>query len=81
MATPNDEILITGSRNLDDDTNSTDKNISKETDKASKRTLEKEGIFIENENAPVEKAKPRDEFSRELEDMSGIEIIPEDSKD
>lgn len=76
MATPNDDIVITGSRNLDDDTNNIDKNAPQESERASIRTMEEQGIFIENEDKQPQRAKPREEFSRELHDMSGIEIIP-----
>lgn len=81
MASANDDILITESRNLNDDSASTNGNTPKESDAASIRALEKQGIFLEKDRDNATPTKPRNELSQELEDMGGIEIIPNDDKE
>lgn len=81
MASANDDILITESRNLGDDAAPTNGNAPKESDAASIRALEKQGIFLEKDGDKPITAKPRNELSKELEDMGGIEIIPNDDKE
>lgn len=77
MAVPSDDILITESHNMGDEPSLGPKEKAiKENEGASIRTMEKQGIFLESENEPPTRTKPRDELSKELEDMGGIEIIP-----
>lgn len=77
MASSNDDILFTESRNMGDEPSLGAKEKAvKENESASLRTMEKQGIFLETENEPPTRAEPRDELSKELEDMGGIEIIP-----
>lgn len=81
MAPANDDILITESRNLSDDSTPTNGNTPKESDAASIRALEKQGIFLEKDGGKPILTKPRNELSKELEDMGGIEIIQNDDKE
>lgn len=81
MTPPNSDIPITDSYNLDDDTRTSDTSVPQETDAASIRTLQEQGIFLEKEdNAPL-RVKPREELSKQLSDMGGIEIIAGNDRD
>lgn len=78
MSGTDDYIIITGSRNLNDDTANPDDRPSAlegETEDVSLRTLQKQGIFLEKDTEPPVRAKPLDEFSKELFEQSGIEIV------
>jgi hypothetical protein len=75
MAQSDSDIPIIDSRNLDDDTSSMDKDVPKESDAASIRALEKQGIFLEGAEEKPQQVKPREEVSKDLESM-GVEIIP-----
>lgn len=81
MTPADDDILITESRNLSDDSTSTNGDATKESDIASIRALEKQGIFLEKDGEKPTTAEPRDELSKELEDMGGIEIIQNGDKE
>lgn len=73
--TKSDYIVVTGSRNLDDGTSDSDGQIHEEGEDASLRALEGQGIsIIEREENPGT-SEPRDQFSQELLDEGGIEII------
>ena len=74
----NDYIIVVDSRDLGDDATNTDTNIHEEADEASLRALEKQGIFLEESGDAVFSTEPRDNFSKELQDISGIEIVHED---
>lgn len=80
MNAPDNEIVFTGSRNLDDDSGN---NEMKEEDRALLRELlEDQGIVILEEKRSPEKTNPHDEVSRELMDQGGIEILHiEESED
>lgn len=78
MSDTDDYIIITGSRNLDDDTANPAENppaTEVETDDVSLRALQKQGIFLEKSGETPVPAKPLDEFSKELLEQSGIEIV------
>lgn len=78
MSDTDNYIIITGSRNLDDDTANSDDSplvAGGEADDVSLRTLQKQGIFLEKDDESPVHAKPLDEFSKELLEQSGIEIV------
>lgn len=78
MSGTDDYIIITGSLNLNDDTANSDDNLivaGGEAEDASLRTLQKQGIFLEKDTESPVRAKPLDEFSKELLEQSGIEIV------
>lgn len=78
MDNTDDYIIITGSRNLDDDSVNPTENppaIEAEMDDASLRALQKQGIYLEKSGETPVPAKPLDEFSKELLEQSGIEIV------
>lgn len=81
MTVPNTNISITDSHNLDEETSPAEKNAPKESEAASTRALEKQGIFLVNEIEHPERAKPLSEFSRDLAEVGGIEIMPTDDKE
>lgn len=78
MSKSDDYILITGSHNLDAGLSDSDKKIQEEDDDASLRALESHGITILGEIERPVSDKPRDQFSRELMDEGGIEIVSGD---
>ncbi len=77
MSLSDDEILIFKSRNMDDDLDGIpgDEKIQGGSDKVFANTLETQGIFFEKEDERVFSIKPRDDFSDELFQNGGIEII------
>lgn len=52
-----------------------------ESDADSMRTLAKQGIILEDKKESITQVEPRDEFSRELADLGGIEIIPNEDRE
>lgn len=82
MTSSNDDLIITESRNMSDEPllGAKEKAV-KENENASIRMMEKQGIFLESKKAPPAPTKPREELSQELQDMGGIEIIPNDDKE
>ncbi|MEK7148467.1 MAG: hypothetical protein AAB770_00975 [Patescibacteria group bacterium] len=95
MAKLDNYILVTGSRNLNDDASGSDEKAI-EDDSASLLVLEGQGISIlEDGNSPREdrspkehdnvgssaNLEPRDQISRELMDQGGIEIISSDEEE
>lgn len=76
MNPSNDSIIITDSRNLDESPASSTID-TQEGEEASLRALENQGVSIVEEakipTAPVE--EHRDQFSRDLLEEGGIEII------
>lgn len=77
-----DYILITGSRNLSDldDNQEIDEQTQKEGDAPSRLALEGQGVFLDimgdDDTTHVPNTVPHDDFSKELQELSGIEIIP-----
>lgn len=86
-----DYILVTSSHNLDDGTSDSDPQVHEEAEDASARALESQGIsLVDDRNAMMqrsqaedspENAEPRDQFSIELMNEGGIEIIQGDEED
>ena len=74
-------ILIEDSRNLDDDVD--ENNPEKEEPKeASSKALENSGIFVEEgESEDEDDSSLKNDFSKELMDQTGVEIIPTDDKE
>jgi hypothetical protein len=81
MTSADKDILFTGSQNLSDDSAPSTEDLTKEGADASIRALEKQGIFLEGKKDRPLRTKPREEFTQELQDMGGIEIIPSDDKE
>lgn len=80
MASPNDYILVTGSRNLNDDVGDSNAK-APEDDATSLHVLEGQGISILNEKESLASEEPRDQLSRELMDQGGIEIVSSDEEE
>ena len=76
-----DYIVITGSRNLNDGSSSADKEPVDEPEDASLRALEGQGISILEITERPGTTEPRDQFSRELLDEAGIEILHDEEED
>ena len=74
-----DYILVEDGRN-DDDPNMGAK-IHDEADSASRYALEKQGIFLQEKSEETVKAESVEDFSKELQDLSGIEILSNDEED
>lgn len=75
MSSSDEYILITASQGSDENADDSDTKIKEENPDAALRALEEQGVFLEkDEDTPV-RTKPREEFSRELLDQSGIEIV------
>ena len=81
MSSSDDYIIITESHDLDDGPIRSSAKIHEETDSASLRALEKEGISILNEEEPSAREEPRDQLSRELMDEGGIEIVSREDEE
>lgn len=86
MSGTDDYILITSSQNSDDDTSGSDGVVfdEKELSDASRVTMQKQGIFLEKDEEILPRQKPFADFSKEIFEQSGIEILnPEegDEKD
>ncbi len=80
MSSSNDYILIPESRETDEES-ALSENKEQEGKEDSLRTLERQGISILNENEVTVSAEPRDQFSRELMNEGGIEIISSDEEE
>ncbi len=81
MSKSDDYIIITESHDLDDGPIHSDMKIHNEADEASLRALEKQGISILGNEEPLVSDEPRDQFSRELLDQGGIEIVSADEEE
>lgn len=86
MGKSDDYIIITGSRNLDEGSSNSDAVVHEEGEDASLRALEGQGISIigAEHNEPHETSnEPEhlDQFSRELMDEGGIEIVSGDESE
>ncbi|MFZ2303728.1 MAG: hypothetical protein WAV98_02990 [Minisyncoccia bacterium] len=83
MSSSDDYIIITESHNLDKGPIRSDMKIHEEKDDASLRALEGQGISIidDDHNEPHKTSnepEPLDQFSRELMNEGGIEIVTGD---
>lgn len=78
MSSSDDYIIITESHDLNDDSNDLDMKTQMEGNDVSRRTLENQGISIIGEDDGLEKIGDIDQFSRELMDEGGIEIVSGD---
>lgn len=78
MSTSDDYIIVTESHNLDESAEDPDDlSLKKEEVEATSRTvMQKQGIFLEKSKESPAPAKSFDEFSKELLEQSGIEIVP-----
>jgi len=75
-------IIVTGSRNLGDDEKIEIENTNIEGDDSSRRVLEEQGIFLEQENNDsLEAEASHEEFSKKLQEIGGIEIIKSEDED
>ena len=81
MSKQSDYIVITGSRNIDDGTGSSDAKVHEEAESASLRALEDQGISIIDKVEKPGTVEPLDQFSLELMDEGGIEIIQADEEE
>ena len=84
MGKSDDYIIITGSRNLDEGSSNSDAVVHEEGEDASLRALEGQGISIlgeETRQSTNTETEPRDQFSRELMDEGGIEIVTGDESE
>lgn len=81
MSSSDDYIVITESHDLNDDSNDSDVKTQMEGDDVSRRTLEDQGISIIGEDGGPEKIGDIDQFSRELMDEGGIEIVSGDEEE
>lgn len=78
MGDPTDDsyILIEDSHNLDDDIGEDQSDIHDKNEDASKRTLDRQGIFVEPMKRVIETSEPIEGLYQGLLDQGGIEIIP-----
>lgn len=83
MSTSDDYIIVTESRNLDESVESPDELALKgdEAEDLSRKAMQKQGIFLEQNKEPSVSTKSLDEFSKELLKESGIEIVPSDENE
>ena len=82
MSGTDDYILITSSQNSDDDTSGADDVVfEKELDDASMVTMQKQGIFLEKKEEVLPRTKPFEDFSKEIFEQSGIEILNPEGKE
>ena len=70
-----DDIIITDSRDLNDNQVFSSTNVKNEGDEESMRTLESQGISILNKKDVELKAEPRDQFTKKLKEEGDIEIV------
>lgn len=75
MSSSDEYILITASQGSDENTDDSGAKVKEENPDAALRALEEQGVFLEKDDDTPVRAKPREEFSRELMDQSGIEIV------
>lgn len=75
MSSSDEYILITASQGSDEGANDSGAKIKEENPDAALRALEEQGVFLEKDDDIPVRTKPREEFSRELLDQSGIEIV------
>ncbi|OHA79246.1 MAG: hypothetical protein A2747_02250 [Candidatus Yonathbacteria bacterium RIFCSPHIGHO2_01_FULL_44_41] len=79
MVSPNDYIIITESRDLGEEPANSGNKYQEEPESASHIMLESQGISILGKDEDlVPTTKPRDQFSRELMNEGGVEIVASD---
>lgn len=76
----NDYIIITSSQDLNEDQKA-DEGMTKEEEDSSRHTLEAQGIFLDPEDMGPTPTGTHDEFSKQLQEIGGIEIIPTENED
>lgn len=82
MSSSDEYIIVTGSRNLDSGDSDESSLPHNEGEDASLRAMESTGISIIGEDEPfVDNDEPIDNFSQELLDEGGIEIVPNKDKE
>lgn len=74
-----DYIIVTGSHNLSDDKQD-EGDTQQESDVASQHTLEEQGIFLDQQENETARPELQDEFSKKLQEISGIEILPNEDE-
>lgn len=75
MTAQNDYIIVEDSENLDDDKANKNTDTKPENNEDSTRTLEAQGIFIENSGVSGDTNIKHLDFTKELQEQGGIEII------
>lgn len=75
MSSSDEYILIAASQGLDENADDSGTKIKEENPDAALRALEEKGVFLEKDDDTPVHSKPREEFSREILDQSGIEIV------
>ena len=81
MTSSDEYIVITGSRNLDDEADDSNPPPIDESEDASFRAMESKGIsIIEKTELPMSE-EHLDNFSRDLLKEGGIEIVPNEYKE
>lgn len=81
MSQSDDYIIITKSPDPYDESDLTIETTSQEESEDSIRTLERQGITIIHEKQDRPASDPRNQFSQELMDEGGIEIVPSDEEE
>lgn len=69
-----DYIVITGSRDLNDD-NKDDEYILEEDADSYRRALEEQGVFLDKEEVAPVITEALNDFSKTLQELGGVEII------
>lgn len=78
----NDYIIITESHDLSDDKGTIDETTTpKEGEESTRRMLEGQGIFLDQEGDETVSAESSDDFSKKLQELGGIEIIQNEDTD
>lgn len=75
MSSSDNYIVITESHDLNEEPTGSDPKIQEEGEEASRRTLEGQGISIIGNDDISVRTESLDQFSRELMDEGGIEIV------
>lgn len=81
MSKSDDYIIITESHDLDEGPIRSGADIHEEKDDASLRALEGQGISIIGVEENLVNEEPRDQFTRELMNEGGIEIVSDDEEE
>ncbi len=76
--TSDDGIIFTDSRNLGDD-EEIEQHFQKEEEGVSRRVLAEQGIFLDETSPKTTDLPPA--LSKDFNDMSGIEVIPQKEPD
>lgn len=81
MSSSDNYIVITESHDLNEEPTDSDQKNQVEGEEASRRTLEGQGISIIRDNDVSVRTESLDQFSRELMDEGGIEIVTGENED